>query len=186
MTIYDQIMFARNTVPFEIGSASLLSIGLNLASPQCVYDLQTPVANVVLVVQFVVPMEATAEQMWIYNGASVGGNIDLGIYDEDLNLLGSTGSIAQSTANGKQSEDLSSNVILTADKYYMAVVFSASTTDGLFGWENKTLTGANTVEGLGGWFHTAGGIPLPDPLIISGDLGVIPHMGVAFTPNNIG
>jgi hypothetical protein len=55
-----------------------------------------PAANRAIFVPFVVPGPVTAKALFVVNDFTIGGNLDLGIYDQDGNRLVSTGSFASS------------------------------------------------------------------------------------------
>lgn len=77
----------------------------------------------------------TITKLWIYNGATVSGNFDIGIYDAEGTRIVSAGSTAQAGTNAVQSVDIT-DTLLGPGIYYMALVFD-NTTATLFadtGW----------------------------------------------------
>lgn len=61
---------------------------------------------------------------WVMNGVTVSAsyNIDIGIYDASGTLLGSTGGFAQGTASAMQVQAMTTNILLDAGQFYMALV----------------------------------------------------------------
>ena len=61
------------------------------------------------------------------NGATVSGNVDVGVYNTDGVLLLNAGSTAQATINVAQSVALGTPYLLTPDLYYFGVAASSAT-----------------------------------------------------------
>jgi hypothetical protein len=94
-----------------------------------------------------------------YNGATVNGNVDLGIYDmESLKRLYSTGSVAQSGASAPQYTSV--DLVLQPGSYYLALVSSSATAT----FMASISTGAVGLRGMGAVIQGTA-LPLPDPLV---------------------
>jgi len=68
---------------------------------------------------------STAVKMSYIVGSTSNGNIDVGIYDSQGNLLVHSGSVAQGTASTLQEIDIT-DTILQPGLYYMAIQFSSA------------------------------------------------------------
>lgn len=83
-------------------------------------------ANVAYYVPFVLHEYATAQHLGYLVGGTSNGNVDLGVYDGNGNLLISSGSTAQGTASTYQSIDIT-DTRLGPGFYYMALTLSSAT-----------------------------------------------------------
>lgn len=75
---------------------------------------------------FRVPETCIVKQLWVANGATASGNIDVGIYNPDGVRLVSSGSTAQSGTNTLQVFDVT-DTTLTRGYYYIAVAMDNAT-----------------------------------------------------------
>jgi hypothetical protein len=120
----------------------------------------TWVANLAVFVPFGVCQPFTVTEVWWYNGATAGGNIDIGLYDTAGNRLASLGSTAQGTAANVVTSTTFTDYTLAPGDYYMAFAASA-TTGAIFAWAPT----ANIAAGFGiGQMATA--LALPNPATI--------------------
>lgn len=94
--------------------------------PQNSSGTLTP-ANSVWTFSFEVTANITVTAMRWRMGATATGNSDLGIYDSGGNLLGHTGSVAN-TASVDCTANLTANLTLAPGRYYMAIT-NGNTTD---------------------------------------------------------
>lgn len=69
---------------------------------------------------------ATVRKMSYAVGATSSGNVDIGIYDAQKNLIVSSGSTAQGTINVIQEVEIT-DTVLQPGKYFMAITFSSAT-----------------------------------------------------------
>lgn len=99
-----------------------------------------PAANRALYIPFIVGVTFVAVQMFVVNGATVSGNIDVGIYDGSGNRLVSKGSTAQAGVSSQQAFDITDTVLLPG-RYYMGVAMDNAT---------GTLIAWGPVAGLAG------------------------------------
>jgi hypothetical protein len=84
-----------------------------------------PSANRAYFVPFRLPYEVTVQHAWVLNGATVSGNVDIGIYSVDGTRIASTGSTAQAGTSAVQSISLSAT--LGPGLFYMALAVSNTT-----------------------------------------------------------
>lgn len=82
--------------------------------------------NRALFAPFVVTRNFTVQTLWWFNGATLGSNVDCGIYDSSLGLLLSTGSVAQVGLNTLQLVAVMPTVLVPGH-YYLALSLSLST-----------------------------------------------------------
>lgn len=75
---------------------------------------------------FVLPAPVLALKLFIYNGATLAGNIDLGIYTSDFARLVSAGTTAQANTNALQEVD-TADTYLDRGQYYFAMAQSSAT-----------------------------------------------------------
>lgn len=83
-------------------------------------------ANRALYYPFYVNQIFNAAQMFVYNGATISGNLDVGIYDLYGNRLVSSGSTAQSGASVLQVFNITDTLLAPGD-YYFALAFNNTT-----------------------------------------------------------
>ena len=101
-------------------------------------------ANDAVYIPFIVEVPVTAFQMGIENGATLGGNVDVGIYDINGVRLVSSGSVAQAGVSTIQTFDIT-DTPLTPGIYYMA-----------FASNSTTATFIGTSGGAAEWWRTYG------------------------------
>lgn len=122
-----------------------------------------PAANRAIAYPFVLTNTATVLKMWVHNGATVNGNFDIGIYDEDWVRKVSSGSTAQAGTSVLQEVDVA-NTALSAGRYYMALCFDGTTAT----TQASSISAGLGVSGLKalGWAQQAvGAVTLPDPFV---------------------
>jgi len=84
-------------------------------------------ANRAIYLPFVLYRPATAYKMFVVNGATVSGNLDMGIYDHTGVKLASIGSTPQAGANDIQEVTFASPVKLGAGYFFMALALDNTT-----------------------------------------------------------
>jgi hypothetical protein len=84
------------------------------------------VANKAYYHPVLLPVGCVATKLWWVNGATVTGNVDVGIYDREGNRLVSSGSTAQSGANTLQTVDVT-DTPLSAGWHYLAIACDTAT-----------------------------------------------------------
>lgn len=83
----------------------------------------------------------TVVKFWVFNGAVVAGNLDIGLYDVASNLISSTGSTAQAGTTVIQDIDVTDFAVGPGTFYLALVLHDAATacvrrgvgTDGIYG-----------------------------------------------------
>jgi hypothetical protein len=101
----------------------------NMNSAITAYEVQTgawPSANLAIFVPMPIASPFIATQMWVVNGATVSGNIDVGIYDIQGNRLVSIGSTAQAGTTSNQTFNIT-DTLLSPAVYYLAVALDNAT-----------------------------------------------------------
>ena len=143
----------------SIGSFSPESIGLELMSTGVTASTSFawPTANLALYIPVEVYTPILIAKMSINNGATVSGNVDVGIYDVGGAKLVTMGSTAQSGVSAIQTFDIADTLLLPG-LYYMALAID-NTTSTIAGW-----TGAIAIECEAmGVFQQASAFALPSP-----------------------
>lgn len=85
-----------------------------------------PTAKKVFYLPFRVPSALLVQQLYVYNGAAVSGNVDVGIYTPGGTRLVSIGSTAQAGTNDQQLFDIA-DTLLAPGAYYLAVTLDNTT-----------------------------------------------------------
>lgn len=132
-----------------------------------------PTANTAIFVPFVVNSPIVVVKMGILNGATVSGNVDVGIYDDQQNRLISKGSTAQSGVSAVQSFDITDTSLLPGI-YFMALCVDNVTATVYR--SSLAITGGPAALGI--YNQAVGAVTLPDPAVFakpSGN-GAIPQM----------
>ena len=133
--------------------------------------------NAAMFVPIVAAANLEVKTAWWLNGATVNGNTDVGIYDKDLNRLGSTGAVAQSGTTAIQSAALAIPAMLRAGQpYYLALATSSATAT----YQSLDLAASLYTRALGLTFMAAA-YPLP-AAATPGTAGVryIPIFGLTY------
>jgi len=103
------------------------ALGLDIqASGFSVNGNITWVANLAIYVPFVLARPKLVAQMFWANAGTVGGNSDVGVYDEGLNKIISTGSTANSGTSTLQTVNVT-DTMLQAGRYWLALASDSST-----------------------------------------------------------
>lgn len=112
---------------------------------------------------------------WL-NGATVAGNVDVGIYDSNLKAVVTKGSTAMSGASTTQAVTLSSislgtaNPLLVPGVYYLA--FASNSATATFGRMNL---GSVISRAFGTALQTTA-FPLPATAVFATNTGIVPHI----------
>lgn len=115
-----------------------------------------PLANVALFYPFSVVEPVTAVKLWVINGSTASGNLDLGIYSAAGTRLVSSGSTAQAGTTAIQIVDTTDLLLLPNTYYYMAVAMDGTTAT-CRAW-NTTTAGKYAAMGM---VQMASAFPLP-------------------------
>jgi hypothetical protein len=84
-------------------------------------------ANLGIFVPFELPMAYPVKNLFWQNGGVQSGNIDVGVYSDDLTRICSTGSVACGAITTVQFAPPTADVILTPGNYYWGVSMSSTT-----------------------------------------------------------
>lgn len=82
-------------------------------------------ANLAIYTPILLPYTYTIKNFFVYNFATVAGNVDIGIYSEDLSLIFSKGSTAMAGASTMQF--FSCDLMVPPGTYYIGFVSSSTT-----------------------------------------------------------
>lgn len=117
----------RNVDPFVISTASPQSLGLAWNSMGLsLGPLAWSTSNKAVYVPVSISSPVTIVKMFVLNGATASGNIDVGIYDRGGARLVSSGSTAQSGTSVVQEFDVT-DTLLKAGLYYLACAMDNTT-----------------------------------------------------------
>jgi hypothetical protein len=128
-----------------ISPYSLESIGGNMLTNimSNAVSATWPVANQALFYPFYVSKTVTIQQLFLLNGATATGNVDMGIYSAGFTKIVSSGSQAQTSTNVIQSCPIAATQ-LSAGYYYLAIAMS-STSSTVFRVNNYNSVYAKTM-----------------------------------------
>lgn len=164
--------------PFMISPASRLSIGTELAGliASLFADFAWQTANMAVYVPFVVAETVTVVKMWVLNGATVSGNVDVGIYNAAGTKQVSMGSTAMAGANLIQEFDVA-DTALTAGQYYMAMAVDNVTASFIAWGISPNVIGMTKSLGIASQL-TAFPLPSPGTLVVASQTR-IPYCGLS-------
>lgn len=147
------------------------SIGFNQAIvPYPTGTTAWPSANAAIYIPFVIGASTTIVKFFWLNGATVSGNIDVGIYDSQGNRLVSSGSTVQTTINVIQSVD-TTDLTLQPGLYYMAMAMD--NTSGVI----RASAGTAILNRASGIYSQASAFPLPSSATFAGTtLNIVPAL----------
>ena len=114
-----------------------------------------PSANLALYIPFVLVHPVLVVKLWIHNGATASGNVDVGIYDEKGTRLTSAGSTAQSGTSALQIFDIT-DIFIGPGLFYMATSHSSTA-----GTRFRVALGSTVDNKAGGMLQQASAHPLP-------------------------
>jgi hypothetical protein len=118
---------------FQPGLPLILSIGMESMvgrsarlSSFTAASAAWPAANRGYIIPFSIDAPFVIRRVFAYNGSTVAGNLDIGVYDRYGGLITSIGSTAQSGASAIQQVALGSPVTLSPGVYAMAMASSST------------------------------------------------------------
>jgi hypothetical protein len=114
----DQLATVHTAGLASVGSTPILAAGFG--------SVAWPSANLAIFVPFRLTRPMVITKLFVQNGGTVSGNIDLGIYDASGTKIVSTGSTAQAGTNGTQSIAVTSTE-LGPGLYYLAIALDNTT-----------------------------------------------------------
>lgn len=146
--------------PVMISPFSQYAIGMDIAAAAMAAPASAAIAtaNLVRGYPFWLPEPVVVQKLWCYNGATLGGNVDVGIYTPDGRLLVSAGSTVQAGASVLQEFNVTDKE-LGRGLFYMALGTS-STTATFFTVGGSNATFLQLLKGAGCW-QAASSFALP-------------------------
>lgn len=144
--------------PYHINSYSRFMGGVNvrllgIGGPASVV---WPSANLAVYIPFSLPWSYTVRRVFVGNGATLNGNIDIGIYNSAGARQYSSGSTAQAGTSAIQYITLGSPLVLAAGTYFLAVASNSATATFQMAGTNMPTSGR-----LAGLLQQATAFPLP-------------------------
>lgn len=134
-----------------------------------------PAANRAIYMPLYVDRPGIVTKLWIWNGATSSGNVDIGLYNASFTKLTSSGSTAQGTINVIQEFDIT-DYALVPGVYFLGLAMSSGTATVFAATPNVT-----TYLGTYGITQEASALPLPataTPAQVTN--AVMPYAGIAF------
>ena len=112
-----------------IGTFSPNSIGSMIANvdQHLLTSLAWQTANAAFFFPFTIDVPTTIVQMSWANGATVSGNVDIGIYNSEGTLLVSSGSTAQSGVSANQTVNTTDTLLSPGKWFYLALAVDNTT-----------------------------------------------------------
>ena len=164
--------------PVMISTVSRLSLGRNAAA----WNEAAPVsgalgaANNAFFFPFSIPSPITVAKLFMYNGATVAGTIDMGIYTDDFTRIVSSGAITQAGVSTLQEFDVT-DTPLDKGRYYLA--FAQSLGTALFFQTAQVNNPENKLFGVMMQFNAS---PLPAvavPVALGATVWGVPIIGLS-------
>jgi hypothetical protein len=138
-----------------------------------------PAANDALFVPIYLEQHTTVTRLYVINGATASGNIDVGIYTADGALITSSGSTAQSGTNAPQFLNIT-DILLPPGAYYLAAAYDG--TGGTIFRANLSVI-RNQEAGV---VKSAAAFPLPSSASFTTvTSGLYPLMGMETAPGTL-
>lgn len=119
-----------------------VKIGAMIDAQKASASAAHPTANLAFYYPFVLTESVTVRKLFIHNGATASGNVDVGIYDGSGTRKVSSGSTAQTGTSVIQEFDVA-DTALTPGRYYLAYALDNNT--GTFVRWNPTTGGSGAV-----------------------------------------
>lgn len=143
---------------YVINPASVESLGM-VIRPWGISVASTayPAANLALYVPFCIGAPMNIKAVYWGNGTTAGGNIDVGIYNEDATKIVSLGSTARGTASSTITTTSLADTIIGAGRYYMAFLLDSTANMQAF------APAAGLCESMGILEQAVGAATLPSP-----------------------
>ena len=107
-----------------------------------------PAANLILYIPQYVSAPGLAQGVFWQNGTAVAGNVDVGLYDEDGNLLAHGGLTAAAGVSVPQYVAFASPVLLVTGRYYIAVTATSASQQFLAWGTSAAATNVNRMFGI--------------------------------------
>lgn len=184
-------MIANPTVvpmPPLVSVLSPQSMGTILISMGCVAPVSAvwPAANETVIIPVVVTQPITITKLWVFNGAAVSGNIDIGIYSDAAApvLVVAAGSTVQAGTSIVQEFNIA-DTALAPGRYYIAVVLDNTTGTTIRVAAPAIGTQAENFQ-YAGLAQMAAAFPLPATLTLAASSrSYLPICGFAVLPRTL-
>lgn len=158
-------------MPRTMHTASWNSLGPAIRAIRAAAPASTALtANRAYFIPFEVHETINVSSLWVMNGATVSGNLSVGIYNEAHSRLVVSANTAQSGINSVQAISIT-NTELSPGRYYMAVAADNGTAT-LFAWS------ANNLNATFNFWHRATAFPLPQAGFDTLSTELLPLIGV--------
>lgn len=158
-----------------ITTTSLESIAIDMKAQAAGLGSQVFAANRAYYVPFLVLGQPFLAQMIaMRNLATVNGNLDVGIYDDQQHRLVSKGSTAQAGANALQTFDITDTLLLPG------VYYASFATDSATGTYRGYSISSSLGSAAAGVLMQDTAFPLPDPAVFASSVGnlVVPDISI--------
>lgn len=149
-----------NQVIISTGSKDAIGQELGCYFTSSVLTTAWPTANLALYIPFIIHDPWLLQLILISNGATVSGNVDVGVFDGQQNRIVSKGSAAQAGTSAVQSLDVT-DTTLEPGRYYMGVAL-----DNNVGMISGYAVAA-PLPAAAGVLQQASAFPLPDPAVFA-------------------
>lgn len=116
----------RVPYPMPVINSVTSMTGTQLANFSAIGSGTWPTANLAIFIPFRITAPMTAKLLWVANGATASGNIDLGIYDVAGTRIINKGSTAQSGTSAIQTLDITDTQI-GPGVFYLAMAMDNTT-----------------------------------------------------------
>jgi hypothetical protein len=156
-------------------------VGVELAAVAAAAPASTawPSANRAILTPMRLPEIVTVTKLYWYNGATVSGNVDCGIYTADGRLVVSTGSTAQAGTSAGQEVNITDTQI-GPGIYYLALALSSAT-----GTIFRTAPTLAFLKAMG-LLQIASAVPLPASATLAAmATAYVPVVGAVIAPRTL-
>lgn len=130
-----------------------------------------PAVSRALFIPIYINEDVVVKQLWCYNGATVSGNVDMGLFDKYGTMLQSAGSTAQAGTNAVQAFDITDQA-LEFGVYYLGISIDNTTATIFRGTPSALALRMMGVQ------ETAGLFPLANATYANPTSAFIPRIGL--------
>ena len=127
MADWTDVILAPFGVSYFNSYCGIHSVGAAMGSLGTPASTAYPAISRAIFIPFRLIAPTRITQLWLYNGATVSGNLDLGIYDAGGVSLGSIGSTAQAGVSVMQIVSLAAAIRLGVGLFYTAISIDNTT-----------------------------------------------------------
>lgn len=149
-------------MPALVGTENWHCLGTQLAASSTAAPTSAtwPAANRALFIPLLITKGITVVKLWVLNGPTVSGNIDMAIYNSTYVRQVSIGATAQAGVNQIQEFDIA-DTALSAGIYYIGIALN-NTTGATYRYTSAGVTGAIQTWGMA---EQAAAFALPNPMV---------------------